>query len=133
MADAGDLQPEFPLYDGGAPFGDQTYLFDEGLEQLEFLPDVPRCCRTCREYRPSDSGERGWCTSAWAFQHRRMVGADELPCASAIGIWWLPRDDLWLDDLDVDHGRPTPLVDAMIARRYGAGGPPTPRLRRRGR
>jgi hypothetical protein len=96
------------------------------------FPAVPRCCRTCREFRPAEGGERGWCTSAWAFQHRRMVHADELPCFSAIGIWWLPSDDLWLGDLDFDHAEPTPLIDALLARRAAADQPP-PRERRRGR
>jgi hypothetical protein len=90
--------------------------FDEWLEEPAFLMDVPRCCRTCRDFRPADGGERGWCNSAWAFQHRRVVHADELPCASAIGSWWLPHDDVWLDALDVDHAQPTPLIETMLAR-----------------
>lgn len=93
---------------------------------------APRCCRTCRDFRPAEGGERGWCTSAWAFQHRRMVHADELACFSAIGIWWLPSDSLWLDDLDFGHAEPTPLVDAMVARRAAVDRMPQ-RERRRGR
>ena len=95
------------------PLGDDVEVWPE---EPAFLQGVSRCCRTCRDFRPADGGERGWCNSAWAFQHRRMVHADELPCQSAIGIWWLAHDDVWLDDLDVDHAQRTPLVDAMLAR-----------------
>jgi hypothetical protein len=26
-----------------------------------------------------------------------MVKSDELACRSSIGVWWLPRDDIWLE------------------------------------
>jgi hypothetical protein len=103
------------------------------VDDPSYLPGVFRCCRTCRDFRPAEGGERGWCNNSWAFQHRRMVHGDEMPCWGAVGSWWVPRDEVWLDDLDVDHGHGTPLVDAMLARRAAASAPPPERLRRRGR
>ncbi|HEX2281718.1 MAG TPA: hypothetical protein VHG52_08145, partial [Thermomicrobiales bacterium] len=94
----------------------------EGTES-EALPDwyrvdLPRICRTCRDYRPSTDGQRGWCANSWAFTHRRVVLEDDpAPCQSAIGDWWLPVDDIWLVAADVaSHGRPTPLLDRLTAK-----------------
>ena len=92
---------------------------DEG----EILPDwyrteLPRICRTCRDYRPSADGQRGWCANTWAFTHRRLVLEDDpAPCQSAIGDWWLAVDDVWLVAADVSsHGRATPLLDRLAAK-----------------
>jgi hypothetical protein len=94
--------------------------FEDVNPAIEIAPDVPRMCRTCRDFRPADSGERGWCTNKWAFTHRRMVDADELPCETSIGCWWLPHDDHWLVTADVSaHGQPTPLVDHWLAHKVG--------------
>ena len=88
---------------------------------IQIAPDVPRMCQTCRDFRPADNGERGWCTNKWAFSHRRMVDSDELPCETSIGCWWLPHDDLWLTTADASaHGQPTPLVDHWLAHKVGA-------------
>lgn len=76
---------------------------------------VPRVCMTCRDFRPAESGERGWCTNDWAFSHRTMVEADSRPCQSTIGSWWLPHEILWLGGIDVQrHGHPTPLIDTYL-------------------
>ena len=74
--------------------------------------------RTCRDYRPSAEGQRGWCANSWAFTHRRLVLEDDpAPCQSAIGDWWLPVDDVWLVAADVSsHGRATPLLDRLTAK-----------------
>src|SRR5690606_6004905 len=83
--------------------------------------EIPRMCKTCRDFRPAESGDRGWCTNKWAFNHRRMVDADELPCETSIGGWWLPHDDTWLSALDVSaHSQPTPFFDQWIAQRQVA-------------
>lgn len=80
--------------------------------------NVPRMCRTCRDFRPAESGERGWCNNKWAFNHRRMVDADERPCDSSVGCWWLPHDDVWLASSDISaHGQPTPLLDLWLGQR----------------
>jgi hypothetical protein len=85
--------------------------------EVQVAPDVPRMCRTCRDFRPADNGERGWCNNNWAFTHRRMVDADELPCESSLGCWWLPHDDVWLANADAArHSQATPLVDLWLAR-----------------
>ena len=93
------------------------------LAEREALPDwyradLPRICRTCRDYRPSAEGQRGWCANSWAFTHRRLVLEDDpAPCQSAIGDWWLPVDDVWLVAADVSsHGRATPLLDRLTAK-----------------
>jgi hypothetical protein len=93
------------------------------LAESEALPDwyradLPRICRTCRDYRPSAEGQRGWCANTWAFTHRRLVLEDDpAPCQSAIGDWWLPVDDVWLVAADVSaHGRATPLLDRLTAK-----------------
>jgi hypothetical protein len=93
------------------------------LAEREALPDwyradIPRICRTCRDYRPSTEGQRGWCANSWAFTHRRLVLDDDpAPCQSAIGDWWLPVDDVWLVAADVSsHGRATPLLERLTAK-----------------
>jgi hypothetical protein len=84
---------------------------------------IPRMCSTCRDFRPAENGERGWCTNKWAFSHRRMVDADELPCETSIGGWWLPHDDHWMSSVDVTaHSQPTPLLDQWLAQRAAANG-----------
>jgi hypothetical protein len=83
-----------------------------------YRSDLPRICRTCRDFRPSPDAQRGWCANAWAFTHRRLVLEDDpAPCQSAIGDWWLPVDDVWLVAADVSsHGRATPLLDRLTAK-----------------
>lgn len=98
---------ELPAIDGRPP--------DRPLpEQLSCL--VQRC-GTCRDFRPADGGERGWCNNHFAFDHRRMVQPDELACASTIGVWWVANDDWWLQRADISHhGCPTPAVDEHLGR-----------------
>jgi hypothetical protein len=93
------------------------------VDETESFPDwyradLPRICRTCRDYRPSADGQRGWCANSWAFTHRRLVLEDDpAPCQSTIGDWWLPVDDVWLVAADVStHGRATPLLDRLTAK-----------------
>lgn len=86
-------------------------------DDVVIAPDIPRMCRTCRDFRPADSGDRGWCTNRWAFSHRRMVDSDELPCETSVGVWWLPSDEVWLATADLSaHSQPTPLVDLWLAK-----------------
>lgn len=108
--------------------GEEPFEYDDELDATPVVTDAlvaiaPRMCRTCRDFRPAENGERGWCTNQWAFGHRRMVDADELPCDTSIGGWWLPHDDLWLSALDVSsHSQPTPLLDGWLAKRDAAVG-----------
>jgi hypothetical protein len=82
---------------------------------IEIAPETPRACATCRNYRQSEQGERGWCTNNWAFTHRQMVNATDLACQSTIGCWWLPADEeVWLIDTEPERGA-TPRVDRLIA------------------
>lgn len=78
---------------------------------------LPRCCRTCRDFRPAGAGDRGWCHNRYAFEHPQMVDANALACESTIGTWWVPADDWWLQKADIaHHGRPTPIVDEYLHR-----------------
>lgn len=82
---------------------------------IEIAPETPRACATCRSYRESEQGERGWCTNNWAFTHRQMVNATDLACQATIGCWWLPADEeVWLTDAEPERGA-TPRVDRLIA------------------
>jgi hypothetical protein len=100
--------------------------FDEWSDPLRDDPqhpphslwaDIPVCCRTCRDFRPAGEGGRGWCTNKWAFKHRRMVDADDCPCETSIGNWWLPADSAWQGELDATElGQPTPLMDKYFGR-----------------
>ena len=104
------------------PHGERTAVgkTSDGLSSpaADLWADVPRMCRTCRDFRPAESGERGWCTNKWAFKHRRMVDAIEMPCESAVGCWWLPSDDVWLSVSDISaHGQATPLLDLWCGQR----------------
>ncbi|MBA2520365.1 MAG: hypothetical protein H0V24_11920, partial [Chloroflexia bacterium] len=68
---------------------DSAYAFD--LSGLDLSAHLPRVCQNCRDYRPAEAGNRGWCANPWAFSHRRMVAADdEIPCDGTLGHWWLP-------------------------------------------
>ena len=80
--------------------------------------EIPRCCRTCRDFRAAEAGGGGgWCMNPWAFRHRRMVDMDQLTCETTIGDWWLPTDDAWQDDYDIGrHALSTPLMDKWFGR-----------------
>lgn len=81
------------------------------------VEQMPRCCATCRDFRPADGGKMGWCNNPYAFGHRQMVKSDGLACASTIGNWWVPNDDWWMQRADISHhGRPTPAVDEFLHR-----------------
>ena len=100
------------------PVGRHESIEDDLIETtVELAPHLPRICRTCRDFRPAEGGERGWCTNEWAFTHRRMVApTEEAPCTTSLGTWWLPADEVWSTAVDVSaHGQPTPILDAVVA------------------
>jgi hypothetical protein len=89
-----------------------------------FRTDLPKTCRTCRDFRPSLEGDTGWCANRWAFnkalgEPQQLVNEDEVvPCASPIGNWWAAVDDVWLVAADVSHhSRPTPLMERYLPAR----------------
>ena len=76
---------------------------------------IRECCGTCRDFRPAEGGERGWCNNQYAFDHRRMVDRNDIACRGTIGSWWIASDDWWLQRADIaHHGRPTPIVDDLL-------------------
>jgi hypothetical protein len=119
-ADAAVDDWEEPAAAADALFGAEP--FDDIVVGPELAPDLPRVCRTCRDFRPSESGGRGWCANRWAFSHRRMVDAeDAAPCATSFGNWWLPVDEVWSTAYDISgHGQATPLLDAWLGERRDA-------------
>ncbi|HEV2073431.1 MAG TPA: hypothetical protein VGR29_07285 [Thermomicrobiales bacterium] len=111
-ADEG-FEPEVtPEFDIRAIVEQRTELLDMAIT---IAPDVPRECSTCRSYRMSEQGERGWCTNNWAFTHRQMVNATDLACQSTIGCWWLPADEEVGLITDESGYVATPRVDRLIA------------------
>ena len=119
----GDHRIEMKEHKTRAPEDVATGPSRAEVDETESFPDwyrsdLPRICRTCRDYRPAADGQRGWCANSWAFTHRRLVHEDDpAPCQSAIGDWWLPVDDVWLVAADVSsHGRATPLLDRLTAK-----------------
>jgi hypothetical protein len=96
--------------------------------------DIPRSCQTCRDFRSAGNGQRGWCNNQWAFKHRRMVDADDIPCETSIGNWWLPGDEAWQGGYDISAlGQPTPLMDKWFGRSTGEPAVDLPAERQRRR
>lgn len=100
---------------------ENVYKFASEPLPAWFRTDLPRTCRTCRDFRPSVEGDTGWCANRWAFnkalgEPQQIVYADEIvPCESTFGNWWAPVDDVWLVAADVaHHSRPTPLMDRYV-------------------
>lgn len=123
--EADSRPPIFEVEDdaGPEPAEEPILTIQSGVVELGGAADpriwtgrLPQICRTCRDYRPAEGGERGWCANQWAFSHRRMVAAeDERPCESSLGSWWLPVDEVWAGGVDIAaHGQPTPLLDAFL-------------------
>ena len=122
---SGETEP-FPVTE--ATPSAELSAFDDGLDELmgdddarstplgsSILPPLPRCCRTCRDFRPAGDGGNGWCSNPYAFPERVRVSADSLACYSSLGSWWLPSDDWWLQEADISHhGLPTPHVDEYL-------------------
>ncbi len=108
---------DLPEWSSPAQSGYRTSSESESFSQGPAIaPDIPRVCRTCRDFKPTGTGERGWCNNNHAFSHRRMVEADELACGSSYWCWWLPHDGIWQKDFDASrHAMPTPRVDRMLA------------------
>jgi hypothetical protein len=84
------------------------------IDEADRLRTMPRCCATCRDFKPVGDGSRGWCENPYAFTERRMVESGQLSCRSSFGSWWLPTDDVWLERADTTyHSRPTPILDEI--------------------
>lgn len=88
--------------------------------------DLPHCCGSCRDFIPEGDGTSGRCKNAYALATPHMVKSDELACRSSIGVWWLPRDDAWLERADnVSAARPDALLPglahSLAAERSGLG------------
>jgi hypothetical protein len=107
-----------PLF-ASNPTPAEDYEIDtpNAMQPVQATPNfrLERICQTCRDFRPADNGERGWCNNKWAFNHRRMVDADDLACRNSLGSWWTPKDDVWRRDGDISrHAQQTPRVDQWL-------------------
>ena len=108
-------QPPASLRPQPADFGDYGGWFDLQSVEPRLSPSLQRACATCRDFRASENGERGWCTNRDAFTLRTVVNASDLPCISSFGCWWVPYDAVWLAEASVrDHHNPTPLLDQLV-------------------
>lgn len=86
------------------------------LDVIPWIAGIPRCCDTCRDYRRAPEGAGGYCGNPDAFVDQTVVQSQELACRSSIGVFWLPSDELWLDQADISHHtRPTPYLDEILA------------------
>lgn len=96
------------------------------IDADQALVGLRRCCGNCRDFQPEGDGLRGRCRNAYAFAKQRMVKSDELACRSSIGVWWLPRDDLWLERADMlaatrSDQISSGFMQSLAAERTGAG------------
>lgn len=105
--------------------------YDPAIDDYIIAPNVPRMCRTCQSFRPFEGGDRGWCSNGWAFDNRQMVSAWDVPCASTLGTWWLPTDDLWDEGIFDRHAAPAPRFDRWMAPRAALTNPRSVSRRRR--
>jgi hypothetical protein len=63
-----------------------------------------------------------------------MVDADDIPCETSIGNWWLPGDEAWQGGYDISAlGQPTPLMDKWFGRSTGEPAVDLPAERQRRR
>ena len=86
------------------------------IDAVAWSAGIPRCCDTCRDFRPEPDGGQGYCGNTDARIPQTMVQSHELACRSSFGVWWLPSDDAWLEIADVSHHtRPTPYLDELLA------------------
>ena len=117
------LQPPTPLRPAREDFGVYSSWLDLQSVEPRLSPHLQRACETCRDFRPSENPERGWCANRDSFTLRTVVNAGDLPCISSFGCWWVPYDDVWLSEAAVrDHRNPTPLLDQLFsAEEQGVG------------
>ena len=92
--------------------GDLSEWENEWLD-LRRAEHDQKCCGTCRDFRASDTPERGWCGNAFAHSHRQLVTRDDLACLSVLGVWWVASDDTWLAKAGSARTGPTPLADEL--------------------
>jgi hypothetical protein len=117
-----------------APLLPESAEDSTGAAVVSIWAEVARECRSCKDFRPSEQPDRGWCTNKFAFATRRMVDAGDCPCETSIGSWWIPSDQVWVASVDVGtHAAPTPLVDRLEARRAAAQAGAEAPVRRRQR
>jgi hypothetical protein len=89
---------------------------DEEPDRIfEVSSKVTKSCSTCRSFRSSETGDRGWCENHDAPTYRQMVNADELTCRSSIGFWWLAADTSWIPPVDMIKPE-TPRTDRLVDR-----------------
>jgi hypothetical protein len=110
--DVGDVEEDEPEeLDAAARSGERAETKGEH-PSIELLD---RCCRTCRDFLPTENGGRGVCNNAHALTKGQFVDPEELACQGTFGNWWAPSDDWWRARADISHHyAPTPLVDELV-------------------
>lgn len=119
---------EEPMEPGETDFDDEEGDDNNVALNVPMSLQREQCCRTCRDFRPAEGGQQGWCNNPFAFEGRQRVDADELACRSTFGSWWSPADDWWIERADISHhSTPTPLIDELMQERRGDNDDDRPR------
>jgi hypothetical protein len=129
------MEDDLPQWDAASPHYRDMHHSELSPQRVNLVAmNTPQICRTCRDFRPADSGDRGWCNNPWAFRHRRMVDAGVLSCGSSIGNWWLAHDGVWQRAADVSrHAQETPLLDQLLGHSEFSNAPPPRKTAGKGR
>jgi hypothetical protein len=119
--DVEEYEPEVSESDSRAGGEAEAKGEHPSIELLE------RCCRSCRDFLPTENGGRGMCNNAYALTKGQLVDPDDLACQGTFGNWWAPSDDWWRARADISHHyAPTPLVDELVTEiraRHAHGNP----------
>ena len=103
-------QTRYPLPDGVAPDSLQAewYLAERRRNQ-------GKRCGNCRDFRPAETGDRGYCRNRFAFPAPQLVNPHDLACLSSLGTWWAASDRWWLHHAQMlPQDNPTPQADRIL-------------------
>ncbi len=105
---AGEIA-RFPLPEGAEP---DSLLAQWYLTERRRHPG--KRCGNCRDFRPAETGSRGYCRNRFAFLAPPLVSPNDLACLSCLGAWWAASDDSWLQRAtSTAHDDPPPPTDRI--------------------
>jgi len=90
MPDIGGESARFPLPEGADP---GSLLAQWYLAERRRQPG--KRCGNCGDFRPAETGSRGYCRNRFAFLAPPLVGPNDLACLSCLGNWWAVSDEIW--------------------------------------